>query len=371
MNVKYILHGIDTLYPNGGMTLTMQAIKAIGGSVVTRMDIKRGSKTFERKQKMCSEVMGSPVEIATSDEELLQICENADVIFALPFGNKVWSNFEEVLGKLNAKKVSLILGAAETRRAANFVKSDIWHARWSERPMIKEYIQGRGLIDVKKPSVIGCNVYELSCPYSPEELTSMKESRSINTSARFGSFKGSDKLLQTFAFLKEDSRNKIDAWGWSPNEAGLSFYALVKKRNDVLEIWNDVGKKIARGTYTPPMIPDLMKSTQFSADFTKGKGDGTIFGDGGLQYCQAEAIDWGAIPVCDLDFHRGKEWGELMVLVDRENPREAANIIQHELNNWNSDQHIQRIQNGRKYIQENLNAERFNRSIHEVVELLS
>lgn len=371
MNVKYILHGIDTLYPNGGMTLTMQAMKAIGGTVVTRMDLKRGSKAFERKQKMCSSVMGSQVEIATNDDELIQLCEDADLIFVLPFGNKVWPNFEEVLFKLNAKKVSLILGAAETRRASNFVKSNVWHARWSERPMIKDYIQGRGLVDLKKPYVIGCNVYELSCPYTPEELTEMKIARSINTSARFGSFKGSAKLLETFAGLIEDPRNKIDAWGWSPNEAGISFLSLVKMKPEVLEIWNDVGKRIARGTYTPPMIPDIMKNTQFSLDFTKGTGDGTIFGDGGLQYCQAEAIDWGAIPVCDSNFHVGEEWKQLMVLVDRENPREAANIIQQELNSWNPELHIMRIEAGRKYIQENLNAERFNRSIFELLDILS
>ena len=52
MKAKFIIHGIDTGYPNGGMTLTMSAIAAIGGTVVTRLEGgKRGSKSFKKREE--------------------------------------------------------------------------------------------------------------------------------------------------------------------------------------------------------------------------------------------------------------------------------------------------------------------------------
>ncbi len=372
MKAKFIIHGIDTGYPNGGMTLTMSAIAAIGGTVVTRLEGgKRGSKSFKKREEEYSRVMGVPVEIATSDDEVRQMCEDIDVLFALPFGNKVWPTFESALQGLSCKKVAFLLGSAESRRAPMFTKSKIWDARWSERPMIRDYMQSRRIVDPSKPYVVGCNVYDLKCALSSEEVTALKDPRNVISSARFGSFKGSDQVLKVLNELIKDERNHLDAWGWTPNEAGMSFLGMIKGIPEMKAMWDDTGHKVARGTYNAPQIPDIMRKARFAIDFTRGNGDGSIFGDGGLQYCQAEAIDWGAIPVCDSDFHRGEGWNSVMLLTGRDDVESAVRILKEELETWDPEAHARKVEAGRQYIRDNLNRDRFNASMSEILEKLS
>lgn len=369
MKAKFILHGIDTGYPNGGMTLTKCSIDAIGGSVITRLEGgKRNSKSFKKREEEYAKVMGVPVEIATSDDEFHQMCEGVDILFSLPFGNKVWPTFESALSGLTCKKVAFLLGAAESRRAPAFTKSKVWDAHWSERPMIRDYMQSRRIVDPNDPYIVGCNVYELKCPHTVEEVTAMKDPRNVISSARFGSFKGSDQVLKVFDELSKDDRNVLDAWGWVPHEAGMSFLGMIKGIPEMKQMWERTAHKIARGTYNAHQIPDIMQKARFAIDFTRGNGDGSIFGDGGLQYCQAEAIDWGAIPVCDSDFHRGDGWDSLMLLTKRDDVDDAVNLLKGELDNWDPESHARKVEAGRQYIRDNLSRDRFNASMKEVLD---
>ena len=371
MKIKFLIHGIDTGYPNGGMTLTTSAIGAIGGTVITRLPGgKRGTARFNKRVAEYESVMGVPVEIATSDEEFKEMCKDIDVLFALPFGNKVWPTFEETIGKLKCKKVAFLLGSAESKRAPNFTKSNIWSAYWSERPMIRDYMQSHKKTDKNKPYIIGCNIYDLKCPYSPEEITSRKDPRKVISTARFGSFKGSDRVLRVFDNLIKNPDYHLEAWGWTPNEAGMSFLTLIKTVEEMKEMWDSTGKKVAKGTYTADMLPSIMETARFAIDFTKGRGDGTIFQDGGLQYCQAEAIDWGVIPFCDSDFHKAG-FEEIMLLTDRENIEMSNQIIESALSTWDPDKHALTIQKGRDYIKNYLSRDRFNHSMQEVIRMIA
>ena len=367
MKAKFLIQGIDTGYPNGGMSLFKFAIASIGGSIITRMPDAKPSQV-EKKLDQFKNVMQAEVEVATNDDEVRQYCNDADVVFVMPVGNKVWPTFEEVLGSVRAKKVVFILGTNETRRCPAFVKSRVWDAYWSERPMIMEYLRGRGIVDTKKPYIVGCNVYELKCPHTVDELVSMKNPNSVISSSRFGSFKGSGHILQIFdKLLSTTPTAEIDAWGWSPNEAGISFLSIIKSKPEMMKLWNSTGKQVARGPYRAETIPSFMSKARVSIDLTCGKGDGSYFGDGGLQYVQAESIDWGAIPFCDSNFYVGDEWSSFMMRQPRAYVDEIAGDISNLLQEWDPQKHAKMIEAGRNYIKENMSRERFNESINKVL----
>lgn len=371
MKIKFLIEGIDTDYPNGGMSLVKSAIAAIGGSVITRApDAKQ--RYIDKKLPQFKKVMQADVEVATNDDEVRQLCEGVDALFVVPVGNKKWLTFEEALGGLSCKKIIFILGTGESRRCPGMVKSHIWDAYWSERPKIKEFMQGKGLVDKTKPYIIGNNIYELKCPYTVDELVVAKDVKSVISSCRFGSSKGSAHTLRIFDdIIKSGTDVKLAAWGWMPTEAGISFLSLIKSIPEMFEMWNTTGKLLARGAYTTDQIPDFMKSARLSIDLTAAKGDGNCFGDGGLQYGQAESIDWGALPLCDSNFYIGNEWDSMMLRLPRDDVKGISQLVQDELKTWDPHKHAQMIETGRKYLRDNLSRERFNDSMKRVLEAIA
>ena len=371
MKIKFLIEGIDTNYPNGGMSLVKSAIAAIGGSVITRLP---GAKLrqVEKKLPQFKSVMQADVEVATTDDEVRQLCEDIDALFVVPVGNKKWPTFEEALGNLKCKKTIFILGTGEARRCPAMVKARIWDAYWSERPMIKEYMQGKGLVDKTKPYIVGNNIYELKCPYTVDELVAAKDIKYVISSCRFGSSKGSSHQLRVFDdLLKSGADVKMDAWGWLPNEAGMSFLSLIKTIPEMFAMWNTTGRQLARGAYTADQIPDFMKPARISIDLTDAKEDGNRFGDGGLQYGQAESIDWGALPFCDSNFYVGDQWDSIMLRLPRDNVKGISQKIQEELKTWDPEKHAKMIEAGRQYLRENLSRDRFNDSMKRVLDAIS
>jgi hypothetical protein len=325
-------------------------------------------RMIDKKIDQFRNVMKADVEVATNDEDIIRMCEDIDNLFVMPVGNKVWTTFEDVMNKLKCKKVVFFCGTGESRRCPAFVKSNVWDAYWSERPLIKEYMQSKNYVDKKKPYIVGCNVYELKCPYTVDELMSMKDTKSFISACRFGSSKGSSHALQVFdQLLKSGVDANMAAWGWLPNEAGISFLSLIKSDPVMFDMWNDTGKKMARGAYTAEQIPEILGTARLSLDLTAAKGDGNRFGDGGLQYGQAESIDWGALPFCDSNFYIGDEWDTVMLRQPRDNISGIVNDVQDHLKTWNPEKHAKMIEAGRQYVRENMSRQRFNDSMNAVL----
>ena len=122
-----------------------------------------------------------------------------------------------------------------------------------------------------------------------------------------------------------------------------------------------------RSSYTAEQIPEILGGARLSLDLTAAKGDGNRFGDGGLQYGQAESIDWGALPFCDSNFYIGDEWDSIMLRQPRDNISDIVSTVQDHLKTWNPEKHAKMIEAGRQYVRENMSRQRFNDSMNAVL----
>ena len=371
MNVCFILRSNSWKYAGGQRTLAANVCRVLGGTIVASTEIKpkwrRHPELQLEAEQQASVQLGVPVVFAETDDEVVAACIDADAVFCIGFRAKKWPTFEDCLSRIKCKKVAFILATSETMNAGAFLRSRIWDAYWSERPMIREYLRAKGKVDASKPYTVGCNVYQPSCPLTAEQLVEHKEPRLVVSNSRFASMKRSAELLGVFDHLSRDPTLRLEAWGWKPNEGGFSFKELVKIIPERFDAWNRIGKHLAQGEYSADQVPGILSPARFAIDLTYMRGDGSRWGDGGLQYCQAEAIDWGTIPVCGSEFHLGAEWSSIMHLVPALDPKLPKLVYDIVTQRWDPAGHADMIERGREYIEKNLSFERFNASIAELV----
>jgi hypothetical protein len=393
MKVKFITY--DTCFGNGAQTLAQNTLHHMTGNsnqgmiVIAPVEKKstpeKTEKAKERRREKVRALFGKGVDVACDDDDVIELCKDVDALFVLMFINGVWPTFKECLDRIPVPKVIFSLGTQESRVCGDFYKRGSWDAWWSERPLIRDFNIKKGFVSKDTPYIVGCNVYDLTCPLTPQEAAERRNPQSLITNARWTTSKGAVPLLEMFNKLQLESPNlQMDAWGWKSNEGGISFFSMVKSVPERWEAWSRVSK-LARGTYSRKDIPHILggleKGTapRFAVDLTNYKGDGTIWGDGGLQYCQAEALDWGSVPVVDRGFHQGDAWDKVLLRVPdsclnekavTKGPALAAWLQKEILPQWNVDEHAERIHLGRQYIKENLSLTRFNSSIDEIIEKL-
>lgn len=393
MNIKFLTY--DTCFGNGAQTLAQNTLRHVNGHpdkgmvVVAPVEPKttpeRTERAKERRRAKVRDLFGEGVEVACDDDEIVKACEGADAVFVLMFIKGVWPTAKECLERIKAPKVVFSLGTQESRVCGEFYRLGVWDAWWSERPLIRDYNIRRGFVTEDTPYIVGCNVYDLACKLTPDEVARNRDPRSIVTNARWTTSKGAVPLLAMFdTLVKSQNPPNMAAWGWNPVEGGISFYSAVKSRPDRWAAWGRVSH-IARGTYSRGDISRILggdgagTAPRLAVDLTNYRGDGSTWGDGGLQYCQAEAIDWGAVPVVDRGFHPGDGWDDVLLRVPEDCLDEDGltdgeklavwleNVV---LPRWDVKEHAERIHLGREYISENLSLKRFNQSIDEIAEKL-
>jgi len=384
VKVKFITY--DSCFGNGAQTLAQNTINHLGGELIVVSLVGEKSKPSfterakTRQRQKVKDLFGQNVLVATTDEEILNFCSDADIVFVTMFIKNIWPNAEKTLGMIKAPKVVFSLGTQEFRPCGEFYRLKVWDAWWSERPLIRKFNIAKGFVKTDTKYVIGCNVYDLKCTLTPTEVTSQRDPLSLISSSRWSNGKGSIPLLDMYGELYDMGQFNLGAWGWNSDEGSMAFFSSVKSHPQRSEIWKKI-KPIIKGKYDRSNIPEIFggeNAPRFAIDLTKFKGDGTQFGDGGLQYCQAEALDYGSIPIVDRAFHPSDEWDKIIHRVPDACYDAKGNVdgvklagwISSLMKNWNFSEHVDRISLGREYIKKNLSIERFNQSMDELTKLL-
>jgi hypothetical protein len=362
MKIKYLT--FESCGASGAMTLGNNITDHFGGQTIVVSHCTPRSKP--NRVKKFQKMWGPGVEVAASDDELVELCKDADIVFCLAFPQKTWPTAKETLQRIPAYKVLGSLGTQEINILGVrwFYKevASVFDCWWSERPLIRDFNISKGLCRPDIPYVIGCNVYRPACESTSAELVDERDPGEIITNARFSKGKGSDRMIPMFERLMGKGYN-CKAWGWKPKEGGVTFLGCVKSKPDMWEAWGRVAPKVAMGTYGPEDIPVMFRSARFAVDMTAWKGDGSLWGDGGLQWCQAEAIDWGCIPIVNRKFYQGDEWDTILHRVDSLDEVDAL------LEGWDEAKHEEMIRKGKEYVRQNLSLQRFQDSMDEIVRL--
>lgn len=362
--MKIIYLTFESCGASGAMTLGNHITDYLGGQVVVISHCSPRAKISRTKkfQKM----WGKDVLVAANNDEVVEYCRGADIVFSLAFPEKTWPGAKETIQRIDSYKVFGSLGTQEINIGGvrHWYKEiaplfDCW---WSERPLIRDFNIANGWCRPDVPYVVGCNVYSSRCESSVGEIMDTRDPKHIITNCRFSKGKGSHLMIPLFERLMGGGY-RCDAWGWNPKEGGLTFLGAVKTKPELWEAWKRVAPVVARGTYGRDDIPLVFRSAVLAVDMTAWRGDGSLWGDGGLQWCQAEAIDWGVVPVVNRKFYQGDEWDDIVFRVD------SLDEVDGILGAWDEDRHAEMIEKGREYVRQNLSLERFRQSIDQIVEL--
>jgi hypothetical protein len=347
---------------------------------------ERTSRSRNRHREKLKLKFGEGVTVACSDQEVLDACEDANIVFSLFFMNNKWPTASDVFAKIKAPKVALGIGTHETRMCADFSRMPHWDAWWSVRPAIREHNLRKGFLDETTPHVMSCNVHDNVCKKTAVESSTERDPRYIISNTRFSTGKGAVQVLKMFdSLMQREDPPRLAAWGWSPDENGMSFFGAIKTKSENYDAWKRV-VPIMKGAYTRDQVPEILAGNgprtapRFSIDLTFSKGDEIRWGDGGMQNCQSEAIDWGVIPIVDRRFYVSDEWDSIMYRLPekcygddgRPDGDLIANWVYDELlPGWSEEKHAEMIQAGRDYIDTHLSVKNFHDSMVELKSIIT
>jgi len=268
----------------------------------------------------------------------------------------------EAISRIDSFKVLMCLGTNESRlpelRKLYAKCSDQLDCWYSNRPLIRDFFVSKGIASKSIPYVVGINPYKMR-----DGKSGLGEREKVVTATRFASAKRSVEVIPTL--LKFHELGVPVTASYDPNEASFYFLGGVKNKPEVFAQWNalkDAG--ILQGHYTGSKLQEILSAARFSIDHTYMAGDGSIWGDGISQYCQSEAIDWGAVPVVNRKFYFGDGWDTIVHRVDH--PLESLDLYK----NWSPTQHAEMIARGREYVREKQSFEKFGAAIDEVISLI-
>lgn len=313
----------------------------------------------ERRLNKFKPIWGDRLKVVIGNEEIVNVCNSYDIIFVTnlrPWGTKKIDEMYATLDRITAKKVMMCLASTEwrmkkTRPSLEYPGWDCW---WSERPLIRDFYLEIGAVKKEMPYVTGCNVY------TPRETTPAPPGDRIIQAVRFQSNKRSPEILEGLS-LAYDEGLPIDAWAWDEKEGSMHWLGAVKMNPERYKSWKKLEEAgVFRGPYTTDDLDTVYANARFAIDHSASKGDGSLWGDGGLQYAQAEAIDRGVVPVVNRKFYIGDEWDAIMHRVDH--PSEVVELYR----NWDPQRHAEMIARGREYIKRDMSPARFTASIDEV-----
>jgi hypothetical protein len=321
----------------------------------------------ERRRQKFVPIWGENVKIAIGVNEIVAACKDADIVF---LGLATWKathpgaedEIAQAIDQIQSFKVLMCLGTNESRLpelrklyARCSSKIDCWY---SNRPLIRDFFVRKELVSKTTPYVVGINPYKMRDGESP-----VGERTKVITATRFASAKRSTEVIPTLLKFHEDGVPVTASY--DPNEASFYFLGGVKNKPDVLAQWNKLkAAGILQGHYTGVKLQEILSSARFSIDHTYMAGDGSLWGDGISQYCQSEAIDWGAVPVVNRKFYFGDGWDSIVHRVDH--PLETVELYK----NWDPIQHAEMIERGREYVRVNQSFEKFNAAIDNVLSLI-
>lgn len=382
------LPAVVITYPGfgGARTQVENVLETLNGSRDRGMIIvtprKKPSRAAERKLK---ERYGENVKVVINKEEIIDAIREVDpeVVFSLFFINGSWPDAEETfqeIGRMGKKRVVMGIGTQESRLCSQFTSMKAWDAWWAIRQNVLDH--NKDAIG-SLPTVLGCNVFKRTCPLAPEELVEMQGSvPRLVSNTRFSTGKGALAVMDILDDTAAAGWNS-EAWGWNMTESGISFYGAVKSDKGKWAQWEKLRSSgIVRGPYERSSVGNILKGARYTVDFTISKGDATTYGDGGIQHCQAESIDWGAIPIVHPDFYAGSGWDEIVLrppddcFTGKPGYRKPlgnkiAQWLQEKDKEWDPAGHVEKIKMGRKYLDEAVSKEKFLSSWFELKEKLN
>jgi len=372
---------------NGCLTLFKKCVDSIPNShaIFFNRDWKPKNKPYKtRDQELGSIFEKNQYTLTNEEETFVKTCNEADAVFFLSSIDKPYTQYYvDLINSLQTKKFLMIVGGSGMSRSRKHMTGIQWDGCWCLRQEIRDSHIRLKLIDKDLPFVMGPNPYQMKCPYTPEELVQYKNKNKIITNTRMSSFKNPDYMFDLISELSQQPRNIVEMWGIEEDEPGtpqfLRLFKCVPRRH---QKWNTL-KSIRKGSYTPSDFEKIMLETSFAMDFTNNTTDAVRWNDGGLQYCQMEAIEWGVIPVCLSDFYVDEEFDSIMKrypklekLKDpfgeysKEELEKIVNDIQKTMDELSDEEHIEYIRKGREYIQKNNSYQKLSDSIYKLIEMV-